>query len=86
MAKEPKLPIPVRKIRHSSGVFRWPQKEVLSSCRLSDRIPLKKLADDLQQEFGLKPHFVKRLIRGATILIKTFCIPSGIKRRRVLAI
>ena len=44
-----------KKIRSLPGTFTWQKKPVLASCRDSDELPLRQLADDLRQNQKLRP-------------------------------
>lgn len=55
-----RLLIPVRKVIFKKGLFRWPARPVLASCRNADTLPLEQL------NCNLANHFLKaRVIRNA---------------------
>ncbi|MCF7855094.1 MAG: family 20 glycosylhydrolase, partial [Candidatus Pacebacteria bacterium] len=50
-----RLLIPVKSWTDENGAFTWPAMPVVTSPRLTDKLPLEQLAQDLQARYGLKP-------------------------------
>ncbi|MFZ0035146.1 MAG: family 20 glycosylhydrolase [Sedimentisphaerales bacterium] len=54
-----KLLIPVKKVRFRKGIFRWPNRPLLSSGQPADSIPLEQLRKDLTEK-----NIMARVVKG----------------------
>ena len=63
-----RLLIPVRKVIFQKGVFRWPVRPVLASCRNADVLPLEQLKRNLTNH-SLKARIIRNVFDSASLRI-----------------
>ena len=63
------LLIPLKKFKPGRGTFSWPRQALLGISRNADLLPLRQLADDLQNTLKVKPSIVLDAVTPATCRI-----------------
>ena len=80
----PKLLIPVRRLRWTGGVFVWDDRVTLASPRACDALPLRRLRRTLKRLLGVRGRVVRSVTAPATVRIVRAADIGGAEAYRII--